>query len=498
MESVVDWPEPPALEILLRQRWGDDWLVGLESAVFWQQLEQAATLLQQAKIPQAESPGSVDVNPRWVTPAAPALLIVEPDPLGVLVSVLAGLWQGYTVVLANPQWGDREMQQVQAIARPEAKPCLLPWAVYLAHGLPPTPQPEILIATGGTSGRLKFARHTWITLMASVQGFLAHFGTATANAYCVLPLYHVSGLMQALRVLASGGTLALQAYSALKQGQFLPFPAAHPTFLSLVPTQLQWFIAQSDSQDNPFLLWLREFRAVLLGGAPAWPALISVARSHRIPVALTYGMTETASQVSTLLPEDFLAGNTSSGQGLPHAQIQVWDDRGQPLAPHRVGRLAIAATSLLQGYRTADAPATPAEFWRNHRAGFFLTDDLGYWDDAGYLHLVGRHSTTIITGGEKVFPEEVEAVLLATGLVRAACVVGLSDGRWGQVVWAAVVPQRQSIQLDALPQALQGALAAYKRPKGWLLLSTMPTTPQGKVDRGQVLTLAQTMGGQDH
>lgn len=498
MESVVDWPELPTLDTLLRQRWGEDWLVGLDSALFWQQLEQAAHILNQARTNPAEGHGLPDLG--QASGQAAALLIAEPDPMGVLVGVLAGLWQGYTVVLANPLWGDRERQQVLAIAQPEAQSCLPPWSVHFAHGLPPTAHPEVLIATGGTSGRLKFARHTWATLMASVQGFLAYFGATPVQAYCVLPLYHVSGLIQALRVLASGGTLALQPYSDLKQGQILalppvpPDPAScpHPTFLSLVPTQLQWLISQGD----PFLPWLRSFRAVLLGGAPAWPGLLLAARSHHIPVALTYGMTETASQVATLLPEDFLAGNTSSGQVLPHAHLQIWDDQGQPLAAGQVGRLAIRATSLFRGYRTHDQCNT-AEDHGGLSSGLFVTDDLGYLDVRGYLHLVGRHSTKIITGGEKVFPEEVEAGLLATGLVQAACVVGLPDDHWGQIVCAAVVRQGPSFNFDTLHQALQGALAAYKRPKAWLLLSALPTTPQGKLDRRRVLTLAQAMLGRE-
>lgn len=520
MGSVVDWPDIPPLDTLLRQRWGDDWLVGLDSALFWPQLGRAAHLLNQAETDQGGDNGRLTRSPSLGETATPALLIVEPDPMGMLVSLLAGLWQGYTVVLANPQWGDREMQQVRAIAQPDPEPCLSPWAVYLSRGLPPSPQPEILIATGGTSGHLKFARHSWTTLMASVQGFLAHFGATTVNAYCVLPLYHVSGLMQVLRVLASGGTLVLQPYADLKQGSLLPVTplplspsplsssplsppllssSPHPpTFLSLVPTQLQWLLSQGD----PFLPWLQGFRAVLLGGAPPWPTLLSAARSHQIPVALTYGMTETASQVATLRPEAFLAGNTSSGPVLPHAHIQPWDDQGQPLGPGQVGRLAIQSTSLFLGYRrqshhTQPHP-TPADGQDGPSSGalltdVFLTDDLGYLDGQGYLHLVGRYSTKLITGGEKVFPEEVEAVLLTTGLVQAACVVGLPDDHWGQVVCAAVVPQARCVDLRVLNQALNGVLAAYKRPKVWLLLEAVPMTPQGKINRRQVMTLAQTI-----
>jgi O-succinylbenzoic acid--CoA ligase len=122
------------------------------------------------------------------------------------------------------------------------------------------------------------------------------------------------------------------------------------------------------------------------------------------------------------------------------------------------------------------------------------TDDIGYLDGAGYLHIVGRSSAKIITGGENVFPEEIEALILATAGVSDACVVGLPCDRWGQQLCALVTMASPALLSD-LPDLLRPRLAAYKRPKQWILIPAMPRTAQGKLSRPQALALAQKILG---
>ena len=450
----------PSLEETLHRRWGQPWLIGAKPISLWPVLDRVCQAL----------------DPRLSRPFAPppAILVAEADPVRCLAAALAGLRTGATVVLANPQWGQREWQQVDAILQPDRRQILLPgWQLYAAD-LPPAATPELLIATGGTGGQIKFARHTWATVMAAVQGFQSHFSIATVNAYCVLPLYHVSGLMQALRTLVTDGQLMLQPYADLKQGQRLPLPAANPGFLSLVPTQLQELLNQGDAH----LPWLRQFQAILLGGAPSWPALLAQARRLGLPLAPTYGMTETASQIATLRPAEFLAGQTGSGRLLPHATVHILNGQGHPQPPNQPGRLAITAPSLFQGY-LGQPPLSPP----------FLTDDIGYLDPEGYLHLLGRHSTTLMTGGEKVQPEELESLLLTANLVQAVCVVGLPDNRWGQAICALVVPQPK-LSLAQLADWLAPQVVPYKRPKYWICLDSLPQSAQGKLQRRQALALA--------
>ncbi len=476
----------PSLEETLKRRWGDPWLLGPKPLPIWPVSEEISRTLAIQKSSQRSPSPYVPIT---------AILVAETDPVRCLAAVLAGLRTGFTVALANPRWGQREWQQVDDVLQADRRqPLLSDWELYAAHP-PPTETlefstPELLITTGGTGGQVKFARHTWETLMTSVQGFQAHFQIATVNAYGVLPLYHVSGLMQALRTLVSGGQLILQPYAELKQGKLLPLPAENPGFLSLVPTQLQELLNQGDT----YLTWLRQFQAILLGGAPPWPALLSQARILSLPLAPTYGMTETASQVATLHPAEFLAGQTGSGRPLPHAKLHILNDQGQPQPPNQPGRLAITTPSLCKGYLGSPSPTPDSRLPTPHSP--FLTDDIGYLDPEGYLHLLGRHSTTLITGGEKVQPEELESLLLTADLVHAVCVVGLPDAHWGQAVCALAVP-KPGVPLAQLADWLSPQVVPYKRPKYWVALNALPQTAQGKVNRREALALAMVFADQD-
>ncbi|HIK45139.1 MAG TPA: AMP-binding protein [Leptolyngbyaceae cyanobacterium M65_K2018_010] len=470
MGQPVARSAPLSLDALLHQRWGENWLVGGASPSFWRALEQFGHRLESARRTGSQT-------------AEPLVVMAEPNPLKGLGAILASHRLGYTVALANPQWGQQEWQQVEAILQVDRRhPLAENWACYLGTTPAPSGHPEFLIPTGGSSGQIRFARHRWTTLMASVEGFRAHFGVNRVHAYCLLPIYHVSGLMQGLRAFTSGGQMAIHPYHSLKQGQCLPLP--EQGFLSLVPTQLQWLLNQAPS----YWAWLRGFRAVLLGGAPAWPSLLDRARALGLPLAPTYGMTETASQVATLLPEEFLAGHSSCGRPLPHAQIRILNGAGAEQPPGQPGALAIAGPSLFLGYLSLVPQAPPSP-----TPQVFLSEDIGYFDPQGYLHLQGRRNTQIITGGEKVFPEEVEAALLATQPVQEVCVVGLPDQQWGQRICALLVLRSGFSPLEALPHLLQQQLTAYKRPKCWVVVAALPKSAQGKINRSQALALAQAV-----
>lgn len=243
----------------------------------------------------------------------------------------------------------------------------------------------------------------------------------------------------------------------------------HQYFLSLVPTQLQRLLQQG----NVRLTWLARFHTILVGGAPTWPALLQVARQHCLRLALTYGMTETASQVATLDPEQFLQGQTDNGQVLPHTQITIADEQHQSLPPHQIGQVVIQSSSLCRGYY-------PQRFADPDR---FVTDDLGYFNDQGDLYIVGRSSRKIISGGENISPEEIEVALLGTGMVRDATVFGQPHSKWGQMVIAVVVPRSASFSLAAVKRTLRDQLSSFKQPKQWIVLSTLPRNSQGKINQ---------------
>jgi o-succinylbenzoate---CoA ligase len=414
------------------------------------------------------------------------VVLVEPDQARFLAGFLAAASVPCRLVLGNPDWSQKEWQQVCEMFDLDSERDVVWGTQVLSSGQsPPSPQfcgnrvvsksprigglgsapTGIYIPTGGSSGQLRFAIHTWETLSAAVSGFQAYFEIQNINSCCLLPLHHVSGLMQFVRALLTDGQLVIHPWKALESGQ-LPPTLPDDCFLSLVPTQLSRLLK------TPHWPWLRQFQAILLGGAPAWESLLAEARELGLPLAPTYGMTETAGQIATLKPLEFLAGRSGCGRPLPHATLTVGDDQGQPVPVGTVGHLMVQADALMVGY-------FPSEPIGDGNA--FRSDDLARFDDAGYLHILGRTSSKIITGGENVFPAAVEAAIRATDLVQDICVLGWPDADWGQIVVAAYVPATTTVTPQQIQTALTGHLARYQWPRRWIARSALPRNAQGKV-----------------
>lgn len=387
----------------------------------------------------------------------PKIILSESDPLQFLACFLAAVTANCPVFLANPDWSPQEFETVMKLVKPDI--LFTNQQFVLLQTSPSNPincDHLIMIPTGGTSGNIRFAIHTWKTLTASVTGFYHYFDRQPVNSFCTLPLYHVSGLMQFMRAFITGGKLFILSHKNWKKIVNI-MPDSLDYFMSLVPTQLQYLI---DRNPN----YLAHFATILVGGAPTLSPLLDTARKYQLPLAPTYGMTETASQIVTLKPEDFLKGNNSVGQVLPHAQVII-EPKETP------GIIKIKSDSLFLGYYP--------DFNHNQE---FIPDDLGYFDQEGYLYIVGRNSQKIISGGENIFPAEVETAILSTGLVNDVCVIGLPDTYWGEIIGAVYVAKNQTITLDIIKNALNSKLSRYKLPKVWLSLEKIPRNAQGKVN----------------
>lgn len=413
-----------------------------------------------------------------------SILLLNPQSsYQFLAGFLAGIAKNCRIFLVNSQWKQQQWEQVLQFVKPHG----IIWESGLEILSDATPSDEkretednlIMIPTGGSSGNLCFVKHNWETLTASVTGFCRYFEQDTVNCFCMLPLYHVSGLMQFMRTFLTGGHLILYPYKTLETAwrnqdletiHYLERLSVQHYFLSLVPTQLQRLLNYGAGE------WLSQFKTVLLGGAPPWESLLDTARQYNIPIALTYGMTETASQVVTLKPKDFLAGNNSAGKVLPHAKISITGEEGKKLSTGEVGEVTIASESLGLGYY-------PDSHWTGEE---FITDDLGYFDQGGYLHIVGRNSRKIISGGENVFPDEVEATILSTGLVTDVYVMGVADENWGEVVSAVYVPKNKSVTICDIEKELKQHLSHYKIPKQWIAVASIPRNEQGKVNKNAI------------
>jgi o-succinylbenzoate---CoA ligase len=358
-----------------------------------------------------------------------------------IAEFMVGCRLSIPIFLCNPHWGDTEWAQVAEIT---------------SQVNPHQHQNTIMIPTGGSSGEIKFAIHTWETLSASVWGFQEFYEVDKINAVCTLPLYHVSGLMQLVRSILTDGKLLVTNFQQLWTEPHLITTQIEleDYFISLVPTQLAKLL-DLDAE------WLAEFKTILLGGAPPSIELLNRARAVKLPLALTYGMTETASQITSLKPAEFLAGNHSCGRVLPHAKINLRLPDGE---------IQVEVKSLMLGY-----------FPMFNSSTYFESDDLGSFDSDGYLTILGRNSSKIITGGENVFPIEVINAIMITGLVADVWVIGLPDRYWGQVVVAMYVENNIPVSADILCRAIADKIGKYKVPKQWISVPKIPRNPLGKV-----------------
>src|SRR5690606_19213253 len=196
----------------------------------------------------------------------------------------------------------------------------------------------------------------------------------------------------------------------------------------------------------------------------------------------TYGLTEAASQVATMLPAGVRTKPGSVGRPLLFTQVRIVDEVGQAVPAGTPGQILVSGPTVMAGY-DGDEAATQQVL----RNGELHTGDLGYLDEEGDLWILQRRSDLIVRGGENVYPAEVEAVLRRHPAVAEACVVGIPDAEWGQRVAAMVVLENgREVTAGELEAHCRQHLAGYKLPRVWRFVATLPQTASGKISRRAV------------
>ncbi len=315
-----------------------------------------------------------------------------------------------------------------------------------------------IVTTAGSSGDPKGVILTPGNVDAAIAASRARLGNdATDRWLLCLPLYHIAGLSVIWRSLAAGGSVLIhdrfdaeRVAEALKSGQ--------ASMVSLVPTMLHRLL---DADSGPY----DGLRAVLVGGGPANRELVERGLEAGLPVLTTYGTTETASQVATVA-----AGEEHEGLGTT----------GRPLDGMTV--------TFDDGEILVDGPAvSPGYLGEPLRTGPHRTHDLGHLNDQGRLVVTGRKDDIILSGGEKVVPQHVEAVLESFPGIDRAIVVGVADDDWGQA--AVAVIEGEPIDEEALGARARAALPTHEVPKQWLRVEALPVLPTGKIDRTAVAAI---------
>lgn len=335
-----------------------------------------------------------------------------------------------------------------------------------------------IVYTSGTSGRPKGALLTWGNHWWSAVGSALHLGHHRDDRWLApLPLFHVGGLAILLRSVIYGIPVILHdAFDAVQINRAIE--AESVTIVSVVATMLRRMLEERGARPYPATL-----RCILLGGGPAPRSLLEECLRQGVPVALSYGLTETASQVATLLPEDALRKFGSSGKPLLPTELRIERDGG-PARPGAVGEIVVRGPTVTPGYA-----GQPAETVRAWRGGWFHTGDLGYFDDDSYLYVLDRRDDLIVSGGENIYPAEVEAALLAHPGVEDAGVIGVPDEQWGQTPLAVVCRRAgATVTAEELLAFCAARLAGYKVPRAVRWVDTLPRNAAGKLLRRTLRT----------
>ncbi len=401
--------------------------------------------------------------------------VVVAEPAGVRFASLlfACLRLGAAMVPVSPRAPAAEHERVLRDARPRASirdgevtPC--------DDAVRGDPQDAFVLYTSGTTGTPKGVRQTLGNHLASLSACRAALATTDQDRWLLmLQPHHVGGLAMFLRAAVQAQPLIVvprfdeaAVLEALRQYQ--------PTLVSAVPTMITRLV---DAGGNDLL---RRIRVILLGGAPTPDGQLREWLETGLPISASYGLTETTSQVSTVPPGRGLellgtAGVVNDGVGieiLPRPELAPADDP----APGEVGEIVAAGPMVSPGYVNPAIPGGPA-------GGRFHTGDLGRLRD-GILSVLGRIDDAIISGGENVQPDEVEAVLRAHPAVADAAVAGRPDPTWGEVVTAWVVGG--PVSDDELGAWCRDRLAPGKVPRRWRRVESVPRSEGGKLRRREL------------
>lgn len=320
-----------------------------------------------------------------------------------------------------------------------------------------------IMNTSATTGQFKSVPLRWGQIKAHVAASQDVLGvTEQDNWLMVLPLFHVSGLSILMRSLYNGTAMTIMP--KYDEAQVLDLIQREEiNMMSLVPTIL--------TQLEPKITH-HKLRVILLGGEFIPRALIDACEQKQLPIYKTYGMTETFSQSVTFSVLEYPEKRDSVGKPLPGMNIRI----DNPDADG-VGEIHLTGSMVMTGY-----------IGKKPVGGDFNTDDIGYIDEDGFVYILNRRKDLIISGGENIYPKELEDLVYTLQAVKECAVVPIPDAKWGQVPALFVAfHDGESLDSNALLSFMASRLAKYKVPKYITILDSLPRNGTGKIMRNKLV-----------
>lgn len=332
-----------------------------------------------------------------------------------------------------------------------------------------------LIFTGGTTGLPKAAEVSHRMIAWNTLNTVIHDVTHNDVYLNVFPMFHTGGLFVYTlpQVIFGGTTIFIRQFDPalvlnLLERERVTIFAAVPTMYQMLTTAPSWETAN-----------LSSLRFCTSGGAPLpVPLVEKYTKEKNIRFKQGFGMTEFGPGIFALAPEDAIRKAGSIGRPNFFVDAQIVDDGNNFLGPNESGELVLKGPSYCSGYFN-NQPATEAAV---DPRGFFHTGDLAYFDEEGYFYIVDRKKDMFISGGENVYPAEIEKVLYGHPAVYMCAVIGLPDAKWGEVGKACVVLKpNQTATEEELLKHMTDRLAKYKVPKSVTFMESLPISAAGKI-----------------
>ncbi|MBI4986741.1 MAG: AMP-binding protein [Rhodocyclales bacterium] len=376
---------------------------------------------------------------------------------------------------------------MELVAFGAAPPGWIAFPEYIARGAgQPVPQetadpatPLLICYTSGSTGKPKGVLLTQDALDCNADNSVDMHGMTAADVILTtLPLFHVGGLNnQTTPALREGCTVVLHPkFDA--EATFDAIEREGVTLTVLVPAQLDMMMASPRWQSADF----SRLRMIATGSTIITKRLADTVHARGVPLVPIYGATETCPIAAYLKPDEARPQAGSTGRAAAHCELRVVDSAGMDVAPGVTGDILVRGRNVMCGYWQAPEATTAVM-----HDGWFNSGDMGHLDAAGYLYVDGRRKEMIISGGENIYPAEIENVLIESPDIAEVAIVGRADARWGELVVAVVAPMPGRTPSAAqVLQLLDGRIARYKHPKDVVFVASLPKSALGKVRKDDV------------